>query len=250
MAGLVGLLAACCAALLCPPRALLAERSWRVSWWWLVLVVPVVLLLARSWLVPALVLVAASGGGLVLLRRQRAARAQLRVTSLVLEACESMAGDLRAGQPPARALARAALAWPALEPVVAADRLGGSVPLALRSVAGTAGAADLGVVAAAWEVSSRTGQGLAAALEDVRRSLRAEQATQRVVAGELASARATARLVAALPLLALVMGSGVGGDPVGFLLGTVPGWVCLAGGLGLGLAGLAWIEAIAAGVRS
>jgi tight adherence protein B len=82
-------------------------------------------------------------------------------------------------------------------------------------------------------------------VDRVAADLRAAQATRRIVAGELASARATARLVAGLPVLALAMGSGTGGDPWGFLFGHPLGLACLAGGLCFGFAGLWWIEAIA-----
>jgi tight adherence protein B len=177
-------------------------------------------------------------------RRRRAAATAARV----LEVCEQLAGDLAAGRPPEAALTAAADTWPVLAPVARAGAFGGDVPGALRDLAGRPGAGELRLVAAAWTVSQRTGAGLAAALDRVAGSIRADRATQRVVEGELASARATARLVAALPLLVQLLGVGGGGSPWRFLLHTPLGLACLAGGLALGFAGLWWIERIADGV--
>ncbi len=224
-----------------------APRARPVRKGWMVLGAALSLSLAASApRVVALGLLAAVVGGvwwLVAVRRRRleVERGSLRV----LEACATLTAELAAGQPSAAALRQVAQEWPHLEPAAEAASLGADVPAALRALAVAPGAGDLALIGAAWQVAHQAGHGLTGALTLVRDDLRAMRETRRVVASELASARATARLVALLPVGVLAMGSGAGGDPVGFLLRQPLGWACAAGGLALLLAGLGWIEAIA-----
>jgi tight adherence protein B len=203
------------------------------------------LVVPQGWLVPGLLL---AGAGLATrglwLQRLDAGRSEVRAARLA-EVCDLLAAELAAGRTPGAALEEAAQVWPELRHVADADRLGGDVPAALREVARLPGADGLRLLAAAWQVSHRLGAGLADSMQRVADATRRDQATRRLVAGELASARATARLIAVLPVVALLMGSGVGGDPWSFLLRTPVGWTCLGVGLTLGFAGLWWIEALA-----
>jgi tight adherence protein B len=134
--------------------------------------------------------------------------------------------------------------------VAMAHQLGAPVPDALRVLAGRPGAGDLTLVAAAWQVTQRSGGGLADSLAEVAGTLRERRATRRLVRSELSSARSTARLIAALPVLTLFLGSGTGGDPIGFLLTSPVGLACLGAGVLLTLLGLWWIEAIAGSVEA
>jgi tight adherence protein B len=196
----------------------------------------------------ALILLGCAGAARVLVRRSRQARAAERRQVRVVELCEALVGELRAGQPLVSSLERCGEAWPELAPVVAAGRLGADVPAALRRLASRPGAEGLRETAAAWQVAQHSGAGLAAALGQVADTARERQGARHLVQGELASAQATARLVAVLPLASLAMSAGIGGDPWQFLLGTPVGLACLAAGAVLAFAGLLWIDRIAAAV--
>lgn len=172
-------------------------------------------------------------------RRERRARSER--SDRALEACAVMADELRAGRSPEAVLALAARWCPELVPVVSAQELGADVPTALRRT----GLEEMRFVGAAWQVASRSGRGLGEALARVVDGLRASRATRRVVTSELASARATARLLVALPVLAMLGGAAGGGRPWEFFLGSVAGHLCLGVGLVLAWGGLRWIDFIA-----
>jgi tight adherence protein B len=180
-----------------------------------------------------------------LVQRRRSARAAEQRSEQVLAVCEGMASDLAAGQPPLLSLDRAAVEWPEFAPVAAAGRMGADVPSVMRELAARPGARQLRTLAATWQVAHATGSGLALAIGQAADAIRADRRTARLVASELAAAYATARMLAMLPLGVLLLGAGIGGDPVGFLTGSIPGLVCLGVGLGLSFAGLHWLDRIA-----
>jgi tight adherence protein B len=196
-------------------------------------------------LVLAGVALAGALGGARLALHARRARLADRRSGAVLLACEGMAADLAAGQPPLAALRRAAAEWPDLAPVATAGELDADVAAAFRGVAELPGAGQLRSVAAAWQVAHRSGAGLAGALTRTAATLREDRRTARLVSTELAAARATARMMAALPALVLLLGVGLGGDPLGFLLHSPIGLGCLVSGLVLTYAGTVWLNRIA-----
>lgn len=253
-AGGAAVLAGMAVLLLLPSRSLPSE-GWvtgRLLRWWpvgLVLVGPLVgsSLGLRETLL-GLLTAGAVAGVVRMGRRGRANRIAERRTRQVLAACEAIASELTAGQPPGRALERAAEEWSELAPVAAAGQMASDVPAALRLVSMSPGAGQLRRVAATWQVAHDTGTGLATALHGAADAIRAETRTSRLVAAELAAADATARMLAVLPVGVLLLGMGIGGDPIGFLLGSTPGVLVLGAGIGLSFAGLSWLDRIADGV--
>ncbi len=193
--------------------------------------------------------VAAAGaaliGSLILLRRARRAELTRLGAVQVLAACEGLVADLESGSPAVRALVDAAEVCPALARVARAATLGSDVVAALRLAAAAPGCDHLRLVAAAWAVSQRVGDGLATSLRATALMLRADAVTRRVVNAELSSARATARLMAMLPVFTWLLALGTGADPLGFLLGTGFGLGCLVVGLVLAMLGVGWIDQLA-----
>ncbi|MEV0198691.1 type II secretion system F family protein [Nonomuraea sp. NPDC050691] len=167
-----------------------------------------------------------------------------------IELCQSLTAELTAGRTPGEALTRAleAVDFPdadALRPVVAAARDGGDVASALTSAAPAIGGEGLRRLAACWEVSVTAGAGLAALVDRVGSTLRTAQAHRQDVAAQLAGPRTTARMLAALPALGILMAAGLDMQPLDFLFGSVPGLACLVAGITLDVCGLWWTHRMA-----
>lgn len=164
----------------------------------------------------------------------------------VSEAIGLMSAELRAGMLPQRVLMGLAPDFNFLAPAARAADLGGDVSAALRAAADETGTELLGELAGAWQVAERAGAPLARVLDRLEETARGDLEIEREVESGLAPARATGRLMAVLPVFGLALGSGMGGDPIAILTGTVPGVLCLAAGCALACAGIAWVEQIAA----
>jgi tight adherence protein B len=178
-------------------------------------------------------------------RLQRGRRARERVR--VVQALSALAAELHSGQPPAVALSSAAGAPPCWPTALAAVTAGDDIPAGLRRDARDHPA--LAGLAACWQVGDATGAGLADAVERLAQAARLDEESRAQLAAHLAGPRATARVLAALPVVGIGLGVLLGADPLGWLLGTALGWACLTLGVGLTTAGVLWTAGIARGVE-
>jgi tight adherence protein B len=180
---------------------------------------------------------------LVQLRGRRRAAARARAD--VAHACRVLAGQVRVGRVPAEALRVTALDCPVLAPAAAGVALGGEPTALWQAAARGRGYGGLLLLAQAWRVSTNAGAALAPALEQVSDALTRDLAVQRLVASEVSAARATGKVMAALPTCGIAIGYAIGGRPLQFMLSGPLGWLCLVGGVALALAGVAWIDWLA-----
>jgi tight adherence protein B len=157
----------------------------------------------------------------------------------VAEGLGVLAAELRAGRSVAESADAAVAGCP--DPLA-----GAALGAVLRSgVPPATGSPDdvervLTRVAAAVRLSSRTGCSLAGVATAVEDDLRARARAETELRAAVAGPRASAGVLAGLPLVGLLMGSGVGADPWRVLTTTGTGTVLLVAGVALELAGVAW----------
>ncbi len=187
--------------------------------------------------------------GIVLRRvvRDVSMRGQRRARQVaVIEVCDALSAELRAGLPALQVLERSFVTRAEWASVVSAARLGGDVPEAIRRAATAQGAEGLRAVAAGWEVAHQSGAALATVLERIAAGLRSDDEARSEVTACLGPPRATARLLAVLPVFGLALGSSMGARPITFLLSTNVGLLCLGLGSALACLGIFWVERLAA----
>nr|MBA3310273.1 type II secretion system F family protein [Nocardioidaceae bacterium] len=190
-----------------------------VAWWLLRGGGVQVLVLSGGVLVAASVIARlASGARLRRMRRRR----QL----VVIEFCDALAAEMQAGAAAGVAVERSSRSWPELAPVASAARLGGDVAQALRERAAVPGLDGLRAIAAAWEVAVHSGAVLAGVLDRVAAGLRADDEARAEVTAALGPPRATAKMLAVLPVFGLALGASMGARPLQFLLHTNVGVGC------------------------
>ncbi|MBZ2197335.1 type II secretion protein F [Ruania sp. N2-46] len=133
-------------------------------------------------------------------------------------------------------------------PSTEVDRGPSGVPGPLAALAARVGhgpdAAQVAGAIAACRIAHRVGTPLADVLERCASGIveSAEAASARRTA--LAGPRSTARLLAWLPLAGVLLGTGLGADPLGVLLGGGIGGWCLVLGVGLVVAGRRWVATL------
>ena len=214
-------------------------------------------------------LLAGPGGGLAAAMmtgtataRWRAGRDHRAAATAALglsDALGALVAELRAGAHPSDATRAAVAGFPdgppdgppdatrALSAAAAAARLGGDVPAALRCAGPVQLRPWLDRLAVAWSLADRYGIPLADLLDAVRSDTEQRVRFAAEVQARLAGPRATAAVLAGLPLLGLVLGHAVGAAPLRVLTETSAGQGLLVIGTGLACAGVLWSARLMSG---
>jgi tight adherence protein B len=183
-------------------------------------------------------------------RRRRRGGLGKRESQQLETAIDVLVGELRIGAHPAGAFAVAAEETDgpvagACRAVAARARLGADVTAGLRGVATTSALpAQWHRLAVCWQLAADHGLAMSTLMRAAQRDIAERQQFSEQVRSGMAGARATAAILASLPVLSVVMGELIGARPVAFLLGGRLGGVLLVAGLALVCGGLLWSDHI------
>ena len=179
-------------------------------------------------------------------RRRRIAQRRAQQEGRALNsALELLTAELRAGAHPVRAFEAAAgetagSVGAGLRTVAARAGLGADVPAGLRAAAAESrSGAHWQRLAACWELASQQGLPIGVLMRTAQLDIAERQRYWAQVDAAMAGARATATILASLPVLGVVLGELLGASPTTFLSRGGGGWVLFVGVLLL-CAGVLW----------
>ena len=185
-------------------------------------------------------------------RRRRRARAD--EAAVLRGALDILIGELRVGAHPVAAFGVAAdetdgVVATALRTIAARARLGADVAAGMLSVARRSSLPEQWErLAVCWQLAQTHGLAIGTLMQTAQRDLVERQRFSSRVEAGMAGARATAAVLAGLPVVGIVLGQLIGADPLDFLLaGGFGGWLLIVGVL-LASAGLLWCDRITGAV--
>lgn len=170
-----------------------------------------------------------SGCGVAAWRRGRISKRTRREREAAKHLIGMLAADLRAGSPPSKVLSQAASLISQQDPVC---RQIGQRVCTVRSIA------------------ERAGVPAAQLLDQLAVDLRAQARNSAALNAQTAGTVASARMLAGLPLAAVMLGEAIGAHPVALLTHTAVGAACVAVAVALQLLGLMWTRRIEHSARS
>jgi tight adherence protein B len=225
-----------------PRRVRVTRGSW-AGWASGCAAVVVALLLPLTTVLAAAVLGATVG---VRWRRRRRCRRAVAESQSLEAALDVLVGELRAGAHPVRAFAVAAdetdgTVADCFRTVAARARLGADVAAGLRSAAGSSAMpAHWERLAVCWRLAAEHGLAMSMLMRAAQRDIAERQRFSARVIARMAGARATAAILAGLPVLGVLLGQLIGAQPLRFLLdGHAGGWLLVVGTV-LVCGGLLW----------
>lgn len=218
-----------------------------VGWFTVCAAAAAAVLLPPTTVLAAAVLAATAG---LRYRRRRRGHRAVDESRLLETAIDVLVGELRIGSHPACAFSIAAdetdgSVADSCRAVAARARLGADVTAGLRSVAKTSALpVQWDRLAVCWQLGCEHGLAISTLMRAAQRDIVERQRFSGRVMSAMAGARATAAVLASLPVLSMLLGQLIGADSIAFLLGGRAGGWLLVVGVTLVCGGLLWSDHI------